>query len=191
MVMNDILGGGGFTARLMKRVRSDEGSPTASIRSSASELSGRGSSRSASPRRTRPSLSRPGSFSKRWRRSAPAWFRKRNSGSRRALSSTLFRALSSRPSATARTFAADEVIGRPHSYWTEYRRRIEAVTADDVRAAAAKHLDSGKLAMLVVGKWSEIEPGDADGRAKMADLFGGAVEHLPLRDPLTLLPLAE
>ena len=42
--------------------------------------------------------------------------------------------------------------------------------------------------MLVVGKWSEIEPGDADGRATMAEFFGGKVEHLPLRDPLTLAP---
>ena len=67
------------------------------------------------------------------------------------------------PAATARTFANDEVIGRPHSYWTDYRRRIEAVTAENVRAAAAKYLDSGKLTMLVVGKWSEIEPGDAGG----------------------------
>ena len=45
--------------------------------------------------------------------------------------------------------------------------------------------------MLVVGKWSEIEPGDAGGRAKMAELFGGEVKHLPLRDPLTLQPLPQ
>ena len=95
------------------------------------------------------------------------------------------------PAATARTFASDEVIGRPHSYWTEYRRRIEAVTAESVRAAAAKRLDPARLAMLVVGKWSEIEPGDPAGRAKMAELFGGQVTHLPLRDPLTLRPLPQ
>ncbi len=35
MVMNHVLGGGGFTARLMKKIRSDEGSPTASGRRSA------------------------------------------------------------------------------------------------------------------------------------------------------------
>ena len=88
-------------------------------------------------------------------------------------------------------FSRDEVIGRPHSYWTEYRRRIEAVTAEQIRAAAEKHLDSAKLSMLVVGKWSEIEAGDAGGRAKFADLFGGKVKHLPLRDPLTLQPLPQ
>jgi hypothetical protein len=43
----------------------------------------------------------------------------------------------------------------------------------------------------VVGKWSEIEPGDPTGRAKMADLFGGKVKHLPLRDPLSLRPLPQ
>ena len=38
------------------------------------------------------------------------------------------------------------------------------MTAESVRAAAAKYLEPGQLAMLVVGKWSEIEPGDAGGR---------------------------
>ena len=190
-VMNDILGGGGFTARLMKRVRSDEG-----LAYGAYSQFGIG-------------VFWPGLFEIGFASKNPTValatkivleeVDKIRSGlvteeelrvSKSSFIDTFPRTFES-PAAIARTFAADEVIGRPHSYWTNYRQRIEAVTAEQVRAAAAKYLDPGKLTMLVVGKWSEIEPGDAGGRAKMAELFAGQVKHLPLRDPLTLLPLGE
>lgn len=188
-VMNDILGGGGFTARLMKRVRSDEG-----LAYGAYSQFGIGT--------YWPGLFEVGFASKNptvalATKIVLEEIEKMRSGlvseeelrvSKRSFIDTFPRTFES-PAATARTFAADEVIGRPHSYWTAYRDRIEAVTAEQVRAAAAKYLDSSRLAMLVVGKWSEIEPGDATGRAKMAELFGGRVTHLPLRDPLTLRPM--
>lgn len=191
IVMNDILGGGGFTARLMKRVRSDEG-----LAYGAYSQFGIGT--------FWPGLFEIGFASKNPTVALATKIvleevDKIRTGlvseeelrvSKSSFIDTFPRTFES-PAATARTFAADEVIGRPHSYWTDYRQRIEAVTVENVRAAAAKVLDPGKLAMLVVGKWSEIEPGDAGGRAKMAELFGGQVKHLPLRDPLTLLPLPE
>ena len=191
MVMNDILGGGGFTARLMKRVRSDEGLAygvysqfgIGTFWPGLFEI-GFASKNPTVALATRIVLEevdkiRTGTVSEEELRVSKSSF-----------IDTFPRTFES-PAATARTFANDEVIGRPHSYWTDYRRQIEAVTAGNVRAAAAKHLDPAQLAMLVVGKWSEIEPGDADGRAKMAELFDGKVTHLPLRDPLTLVPLAK
>lgn len=190
-VMNDILGGGGFTARLMKRVRSDEG-----LAYGAYSQFGIGT--------FWPGLFEVGFASKNPTVALATKIvleevEKIRTGlvseeelrvSKASFIDTFPRTFES-PAATARTFANDEVIGRPHSYWTEYRRRIEAVSAENIRAAAAKYLDSAKLAMLVVGKWSEIEVGDAAGRAKMAELFGGQVKHLPLRDPLTLVPLPQ
>ncbi|MEO7796042.1 MAG: pitrilysin family protein [Thermoanaerobaculia bacterium] len=190
-VMNDILGGGGFTARLMKRVRSDEG-----LAYGAYSQFGIGT--------FWPGLFEIGFASKNPTVALATKIvleevEKIRTGlvsdeelrvSKRSFIDTFPRTFES-PAATARTFANDEVIGRPHSYWTEYRNRIEAVTAADVQTVAAKYLDSGKLAMLVVGKWDEIAPGDATGRAKMAELFGGQVKHLPLRDPLTLVPLPQ
>jgi hypothetical protein len=47
------------------------------------------------------------------------------------------------------------------------------------------------MAILVVGDWDDIEQGDLQKRATMADFFGGEVTHLPLRDPLTLEVLPE
>jgi zinc protease len=94
------------------------------------------------------------------------------------------------PADIAGTFAQDEIIGRPHDYWSHYRERFQAVTAAQVQAAAQRYLHPEQLTVLVVGKWADIEPGDAGHRASMKEFFGGKVEHLPLRDPLTLAPLS-
>jgi hypothetical protein len=43
------------------------------------------------------------------------------------------------------------------------------------------------MAVMVVGKWDDIAPGDQNGRAKMSEFFGGKAIELPLRDPMTLI----
>ena len=66
---------------------------------------------------------------------------------------------------------------------------MEAVTPADVQRVAERHLLPDKLVVLIVGNWEEIEPGDADGRATMAEVaekIGGGVTMLPARDPVTL-----
>jgi predicted Zn-dependent peptidase len=92
--------------------------------------------------------------------------------------------------AIAGTYAQDELIGRPHEYWYGYRQRVEAVSAERVLEVARNYLEPRALAVLVVGPWDEIAPGDPEGRAAMAQFFAGQVEALPLRDPLTLEPIA-
>ena len=91
-----------------------------------------------------------------------------------------------RPESVARLFADDDYIGRPHSYWETYRDNIRKVGPSDVQRVAKTYLQPDKMVFLVVGKWSEIEPGDANKRASMKEFYGGKVTHLPLRDPLTL-----
>ena len=78
----------------------------------------------------------------------------------------------------ARTFANDEVIGRPRDYWAKFRGRISAVTAADVQRATRKYLDPERFVVLVVGKWTEIAPGDPQGRASMAQ-FHVAPDPVP------------
>ncbi len=188
MVMNDILGGGGFTSRLTKRIRSDEG-----LAYGAGSGYGIGA--------FWPGIFQIGYSSKnptvalaaeialeeleKIRTAPPSEEELRVS--KASFIDTFPRAFES-ATQIARTFAADDRIGRPADYWSRYRDRIGAVTAEQVVAVARKHLHPDQLVMLVVGKWEEIAPGDPEGRAKMADLFGGGVEHLPLRDPLTLEP---
>ncbi|HWB21040.1 MAG TPA: insulinase family protein, partial [Phycisphaerales bacterium] len=83
-------------------------------------------------------------------------------------------------------FVGDEMTNRPKDYWRNYRQNVQAVTAADVQKAAEKHLVPENMAIFVVGKWSEIGPGDLEGRASMSEFFSGNVNEVPLKDPLTL-----
>ncbi len=189
MVMNDILGGGGFTSRLVQRIRSDEG-----LAYGAGSRFGLGA--------FWPSTFRMGYASKnptvayaleilleeveRIRREPVSDDELRVS--KRSFIDTFPRSFES-AAQIADTFAQDEMLGRPHQYWYGYRERIEAVTVERVLDVARRHLRPESLAILIVGKWAEIAPGDPEGRATMAQFAGGKSVELPLRDPLTLAPL--
>ncbi len=188
MVMNDILGGGGFTSHLTKRIRSDEG-----LAYGAGSSYGIGNFWpgifQVSYSSKNPTVAYAAKIAleeiDKMRTTPPTAEELRVS--KASFVDTFPRSFES-ATQIARTFAADERLGRPSDYWVHYRERIGAVTASQVQAAAAKYLHPDQLVMLVVGKWEEIAPGDPEGRAKMADLLGGEVVHLPLRDPLTLEP---
>jgi len=191
LLLNEILGAGGFTSRLMQQVRSNEGLAY-SVRSSVT-----------------PKVAYPGDFR--------AGFESKSATvalatkivldeirrirtekvsaaeletAKRGLIETFPRQFESKP-AMLRLFVNDEWTKRAPDYWKTFRRKVEAVTAADLLRVAQAHLDPEKMAILVVGDWQEIAPGDLGKRASMNDFFGGRVKHLPLRDPLTLEPLPD
>lgn len=190
-VMDHILGGSGFTSRITKRVRSDEG-----LAYSA------GSNFSFDP-------FEPGTFtiSFQSKNETVALAAKISLEEVRRIQdelvgtdeleiakSSLIQTFPQRFDSAgeiASTFAYDSFIGRSHAYWQRWREQVRAVTAEDVRRVARQYLKPDQVVFLVVGKWDEIAKGDASGRASMNDFFGGEVTHLPLRDPLTLEPLTE
>ena len=187
-VANDIYGGGGFTAWMMLRIRSDEGLAYGAY--SDFEIGDL----------------YPGEFR--------AYFQSKSSTCARAAQLTLDlmkkirgEAVSAKELDTSKSsfietfprtfetkgltvsrFAVDYVVGRPHEYWTTYRDRMRAVTADSVRVAAAAHYQPDKLIVLVVGPVEEILKGHPDHPNAKLDMFG-AFTRLPLRDPMTLEPL--
>ena len=191
VLLNEILGAGGFTSRLMQKVRSNEGLAY-SVRSML-----------------QPKVDYPGDFK--------AGFESKNATvalatkivmdeirrirdepvpeeeletARLSLVETLPRRFESKPAMLA-VFVNDEWTKRPADFWRTFRRKVDAVTAEDLQRVARKHLDPGRMALLVVGDWDEIAKGDVDKRATMDGFFGGTVKHLPLRDPLTLEPVLD
>jgi len=189
IVMNDILGGGGFTSRIVKKVRSDEG-----LAYSAGSRYGIGTwwpgqfAMSYQSKNPTVALAAKLSIAELKRLQDEAVPADELTVAKNSFIDTFPRNFES-PQKTAQLFATDDFMGRPHSYWDAYRERISKVTSADVQRVAKERLHPDRLVFLVVGKWSEIEPGDANGRASMKEFFGGKVMHLPLRDPLTLQPM--
>ncbi len=191
LLLNEILGAGGFTSRLMQQVRSNEGLAY-SVRSTIT------------PRVTYPGDFRAGFESKNATVALATKIvvdeiRKVREElvtddeletAKRGLIETFPRQFESKPQ-MLRVFVNDEWTSRPQDFWKTFRSKVDAVTREDLQRVARKHLDPEKMAILVVGDWGEIAKGDLDKRATMNDFFGGAVKHLPLRDPLTLEPLPE
>ncbi|MEA2204863.1 MAG: zinc protease [Blastocatellia bacterium] len=188
-IMNDILGGGGFTSRITSRVRSDEG-----LAYSA------GSSFSFG-------TYNPGVFRASFQSKNPTTsqaldimveeINKMRAGkvSAEELETAKNQAIEVFPrnfataSQVAGIFAQDEFTKRPADYWSTYRDRIRAVTIDDVQRVAAKYLQPDKLVVLVVGNIDEITKGNPDkpqySLLKIAK--DGQIHRIPLPDPLTLV----
>ena len=184
LVMNDILGGGGFTSRIMRRVRSDEGLAY-----------------SAGSSFDRPVLY-PGTFQAFFQtKHATAAFgtkivlteidriRKEKpeadvvENAKASFISNLVNPFTTR-NAIVNTFAEDDYTGRPDDYWQKYTKNMQAVTPDDVLAAAKKYLHPDKLVFLVVGDPKAVEAGSDKHPEHYSDF--GPVTIVPLRDPMTL-----
>lgn len=188
-IMNDILGGGGFTSRITSRVRSDEG-----LAYSAGSNFGLGTYY-------------PGAFR--------AAFQSKNPTTSQAIDIIMeevnkvrttpvtaeeletaknsvvefFPRIFATAAQVAGTFAADEYTKRRPDYWSTYRDRIRAVTAADVQRVANKYLQPDKMVVLVVGNIDEITKGNPDkpqfSLTKLAK--DGTVRRIPLPDPLTMV----
>ncbi|MCA1575098.1 MAG: insulinase family protein [Acidobacteria bacterium] len=188
-IMNDILGGGGFTSRITSRVRSDEG-----LAYSAGSNFGLG-------------VYYPGNFRASFQSKNPTTSQAidivmeeinrlrttkvTNEELETAKNSAIevFPRIFATAAQVASTFAQDEYTKRPADYWTTYRDRIRAITADDVQRVAQKYLQPDKLVVLVVGNIDEISKGNPDkpqySLAKIAK--DGQIRRIPLPDPLTLI----
>jgi predicted Zn-dependent peptidase len=184
MVMNDILGGGGFNSRITRRVRSDEGLAYNT-----------GSSFD------RPVLY-PGTFQ--------AWFQTKHAtvafgtslivdevkrirtekcdseivnNSKASFISDVVNPFASKNS-IVNTFADDNYTHRPDDYWQNYTKNMAAVTPDDVLAAAQKYVHPDQLIFLIVGDPDAVMQGSDKHKERVTDF--GPITNIPLRDPMTL-----
>jgi zinc protease len=186
-VMNEILGGSGFTSRITKTVRSDEG-----LAYSAGSGLGFGVYYPGSFRAEFQSKSRSVSYAAslvlqeiKGMREKPVTAEELDTIKRNLIET--FPSTFNSKAQTVGIFAADEYTRRDPSYWPTYRDRINAVTAADVQRVAQKYLVPEKLVVLVVGDQKEIDLGDGKHQTSLEALAEGRkVVVLPLRDPLTM-----
>ena len=187
LVMNDILGGGGFSARLLTRIRSDEG-----LAYSASSSFGVGiyytgvfqagfQSRSETVARATAIVLeeieriRTEPVKEEELRNSIAYFVE-----------TFSRNFSSAAS-TAGLFASDEYTGRDPAYLAAYRDNIASVTAEDVLDVAQRYLDPDALVILVVGNIEATLAGDPERpEYSLEEMRPGEVVRIPLPDPFTM-----
>ena len=190
VVMNQILGGGGFTSRLMKKIRSDEGL-TYGIGTSFGEgayWQGNWSCSFQTKNRSVPYALRLTLVELariKAERVAPEELD--------VIKDSIIQAFPGRWGKQAKvvtTFAQEQLLGWPEDWWADYREKIQAVTPEDVLRVARKYLDPSQLVILVVGRAAEAEAGDGkDHPGLLKDAMALPMTRLPLRDPLTLKPI--
>lgn len=193
-VMNDILGGGGFTSRIMNRVRSDEG-----LAYSAGSGFPGGVYYPATFTAGFQTKSRTVAYAASLvleeikRIAAEPVSDEELETAKKSFIDTFPQTFASKGQ-IASTFAADEFTGwfaqRP-DYWRAFRQNVAAVSKADIQRVAKKYLPPERLVLLVVGQKSDILLGHPDHAVRLGDLVGGRIVDVPLRDPLTLEPLAK
>lgn len=187
LVMNDILGGGGFSSRLLTRIRSDEGLAYSAASSFSLGTWYDGVFRVTFQSRSE-TVARAAAIVLEEIdriRSEPVTDAELDS-SIASFVETFTRNFSS-AAATAGLFARDEYTGRDPEYLMRYRGRVRAVTADDVLRVAQEYLHPDRLVTLVVGNLAAIDAGDPDHpEFALDDLAGVSMTRIPLPDPFTM-----
>lgn len=192
LIMNHILGGGGFSSRLMGRVRSDEGLAYSVFSRFPGGVYYPGTISIGFQSKSRTVAYAAALCVEEIKKLAaepitPAELRI----AQQSFINTFPQKFATK-TAVADVFASEEFTGRYASdpqFWKTFRDRISAVTAADVQRVAKKFLTPEKLVILVVGNRDDILLGHPNHPQKLTDLGGGKFTELPLRDPLTMQPL--
>ncbi len=185
-VMNGILGGAGFTSRIMTRVRSDEGLAYSAGSSFPSGVYYEGvfsagfQSKSATVAQAisivleeidhiRKEKVKPEELATEINYSVEQLSRRFATAQQKAAQ-----------------FANDDYQKLPADYWQKYRDRLRALTPEEVQRVAQKYLQPDKLVILAVGNADDILKGNPDKTQYHLSKFG-AIDRIPLPDAMTMV----
>ncbi|MFM8360114.1 MAG: M16 family metallopeptidase, partial [Verrucomicrobiota bacterium] len=191
-VMNDILGGGGFTSRLMNRVRSDEGLAYGAYSAFPGGVHFPRAFQAGLETKSRTVAYAASIVLEEMKRIVADPVKEEELVTTRRQFVDSFPGNFNTKTKVATQLANDEFTGRfarEPDFWRKWRGRIEAVTGDEIRRVAGKYLHPDRVAIFVVGQKAEILKGHPDHPVTLESLAGGRLTELPLRDPLTLEPL--
>lgn len=194
IIMNDILGGGGFTSRIVNRVRSDEGLAYSAGSSFPGGVYYPSVFSAGFQSKSRTVAYATSIVLDEMKRMTEAEVSDEElDTSKKSFIDTFPRNFSTKGQ-VAGTFAQDEFTGRyaeNPDYWKTYRDHIGEVTKSGVERVAEKYLHPDQSVILVVGQKDEILLGHPDHPVKLTDLSSGPFTELPLRDPLTMKPISK
>jgi zinc protease len=187
VVMNQILGGG-FTSRLMAKIRSDEGLTygiTTSLGTGAN-WTGDFTGNAQTSNNTVAYLMKLALAEMDKLKNVPL-----TNNELKAVKEGIIDSFPGQwaKSAIASRFASEAMDGWSEDWWVNYREKIQAVTAADVQRMANRLLDMDKMIVLAVGQASVIEAGDHDRKVLLKDILPLPMKRLPLRDPMTGKPM--
>lgn len=190
VVMNDILGGGGFHARLMKKIRSDEG-----LTYGIGSRFGTGAYQKGDWACRFQTKNRSVAYALRLALAEIARIKAEpvSDAELKVVKDSIMDAFPARfpnKQAIVNTLANEYLTGWPEGFYADFREKIQLVTKEDVQRVAKKYLDPEQMVLLVVGKASEAEAGDVkDHPGKLSEIAKLPMVQLPLRDPKTMKPL--
>ena len=187
-IMNDILGGSGFTSRIMNRVRSDEGLAYGAGSSYAAGIYYDGyfragfQSKSATAAQAAQIVLDEIERIRQTKVSADELETVKNQAIE------VFPRIFDSATAIADTFASDEYTRRDPAYWDTYRDKVKAITVDDIQRVAREYLHPDRLVILAVGNVEDVLKGNPE---KPEDSFlkmgAGKIARIPLPDPMTMI----
>lgn len=186
-MMNDILGGSGFTSRIMNRVRTDEGLAYSAGSSFSAGVYYEGQFRAAFQSKSATTAQAAQIVFDEIARVRDAKVSPEELATVKNQAIEVFPRYFASASSVASTFAQDEFTGRDPRFWETYRDKIGAVTVEDVQRVARQYLQPDKMVILAVGNAEDMLKGNPDKpEYSFRKMAGGKIIRIPLPDPLTM-----